>query len=260
MLVFLGHLSPSRQIPILLYHSIDNSGSVTSIAPKEFRAHMQYLKSRNYQAISLQNYVEYLRMGRKPPQKMIVLTFDDGFKNNYTEAFPVLRRYGFIGTIFLPTDYIGGVCSWDKDESIPELPLLSWQEIQEMSDLGIDFGSHTCTHSHLTQLSYDEIKAELLKSKSIIEAKTNKPVTFFCHPYGDTNHQTQRAAQESGYLGAFGGLDFSLANSKDNLYDLERIGTAHFSSLWDFKAGLLGTYDWYIKIKKYLGIEGLRNK
>jgi peptidoglycan/xylan/chitin deacetylase (PgdA/CDA1 family) len=127
--------------------------------------------------------------------------------------------------------------------------MLSWDEIQEMSDYGIDFGSHTCSHPYLTRMSKDELKTELLNSKSIIEARLNKPVRFFCHPYGNTNHQTQKAAEECGYLGAFGGLDFSLANSKDNLFNLKRVGTAHFSSLQDFKAGLLGTYDWYIKLK-----------
>ncbi len=211
---------------------------------------MEYLKYSGYRTISLPKFVEYLHMDAKSPSKTVVLTFDDGFKNNYSEAFPVLQKYGFTATVFLVTNYIDAVCSWDKHKSIPEIPLLSWDEIQEMSDYGIDFGAHSCSHPYLTQISKGELKTELLSSKSITETKLNKPVKFFSHPYGDLNHETKQTAKECGFLGAFGGLDFSLANSKDDLYDLKRVGTKHFSSLHDFRAGLLGTYDWYIKLKR----------
>lgn len=251
ILVLMGKLHQTHGIPVLLYHSLDHNESVISIAPNEFRAHMAFLKDNGYQAISLPKFLDYLYRGIKTPQRKVVLTFDDGFRNNYTEAFPILRDYGFTATIFLVTNHIGSLCSWDKDESIPDLPMLSWEEIRKMSDYGIDFGTHTCSHPYLAQLSEYEIKSELTKSKLTIETRLNKPVEFFCHPYGDTNHKTQRAAEACGYMGAFGGVDFSLANSRDNLYDLKRIGTAHFSSLQDFKAGLLGTYDWYIKLKGF---------
>jgi peptidoglycan/xylan/chitin deacetylase (PgdA/CDA1 family) len=249
MLVLMGRLYRGIGIPVLLYHSIDSSGSVISIEPKEFRAQMECLKYNGYQTISLPKFLEYLRVDGAPPARMVVLTFDDGFRNNYTEAFPILQAHGFTATIFLTTDYINRVCSWEKHDLIPELPLLSWEEIREMSAYGIHFGSHSCTHPYLTRISEEELKTELLNSKSTIEARVNKPVTFFCHPYGDTNRGTQRAAQECGYWGAFGGLDFSLANSKDERYNLKRVGTGHFSSLQDFEAGLLGTYNWYIRLK-----------
>lgn len=249
ILALLGRLSQKRGIPVLLYHSVDPTRSVISITSEEFRAQMAYLNATGYKTISLSDFLGYLCSETIPQEKMVVLTFDDGFKNNYTEAFPILCEYGFTATIFLTTDYISGVCSWEKHDSIPRLPLLSWDEIKEMSDFGIDFGSHTCSHPYLTRMSKDGLKAELLASKSTIEAKLKKPVRFFCHPYGDTNCETQQGAKDCGYLGAFGGLDFSLTNTKGNLYDLTRVGTAHFSTLQDFKAGLLGTYDWYIRLK-----------
>lgn len=253
MLVLKGRFRRKVGIPVLLYHSVDRSQSVISISPSEFGAHMEYLKHSGYHTISSQEFFEYLHRDTKPPaKKTVFLTFDDGFKNNYTEAFPVLQQYGFTATIFLATDHIGGICRWDKDESIPEIPLLSWKEIQEMSDRGIDFGSHGCSHAHLTELSRSAIRIELQKSKSLIEEKLNKPVIFFCHPYGETSRVTRQEAKECGYLGAFGGLDFGLANTKHKMYDLTRLGTAHFSSLEDFKAGLLGTYGYYIRIKQLM--------
>jgi len=251
ILVLIGSFYPKSGIPVLAYHSVDNSGSIISIRPIEFNRQMEYLKYNGYRTISLLEFVEYLQTNdARPVSKTVALTFDDGFKNNYSEAFPVLRKHGFTATIFLATDYIGSISSWDKDKSIPVIPMLSWDEIREMSDYGIDFGAHSCSHRYLTRISKDELKAELLNSKSIIEARLKKPVRFFCHPYGNRDQRTQRVAKECGYLGAFGGLDFSLANSSDDLYDLKRVGTAHFSSIQDFKAGLLGTYDWYIRLKR----------
>ncbi len=258
-LVFWGNLFVRPRIPVLLYHSIDDSGSVTSVAPRTFREHMQYLNRRGYETISLAKYVEYLQTGLKPRKKLVAVTFDDGYKNNHTEAMPILRKYGFTATIFVATDYVGKTSSWARLDSIPELPLLSWSEIKEMNDLGIEFGSHTCGHTRLTQLSEVEMETELVRSKAKLEAKLNKAVTFFCHPYGCSDHRTRRKAKECGYLSAFGSLDFSSSNSRDSLYDLRRVGTAHFSSLWDFKAGLLGTYEWYIRMKRIFEPAGARN-
>ncbi len=259
ILALIGRVSQRRSIPVLLYHSVDSSGSVISITSEEFRAQIEYLNATGYKTISLSNFLEYLCGDIVPREKMVVLTFDDGFKNNYTEAFPVLRKYGFTATIFLATDYIDRVCSWEKHDSIARLPLLSWDEIKEMSDYGIDFESHTCSHPYLSRLSREEMKNELLESKTVIESQLNKQVTFFCHPYGDSSRETQDAVRECGYVGAFGGLDYSLRNTIEDVYNLSRVGTQRFTSLEDFKAGLLGTYDFYI-ILRWLLNKGDKDK
>lgn len=249
ILVIVGNNYSKAAIPVLLYHSVDNSGSVISIKPTEFYEQMKYLKYAGYRTASLTEFVQSLNRDVNSISKTVVITFDDGFKNNYSEAFPILRKYGFTATIFLATNYIGGVCSWDKHKSIPDIPLLSWQEIKQMSDYGIDFGAHSCSHCYLTRLSKDKLKAELLNSKSIIEEKLGKPIRFFSHPYMNFSHKTMQAAKECGFLGTFGGLDFGLNNINNKLYSLTRVGTAHFCSIYDFRAGLLGSYDYYIKLK-----------
>lgn len=263
ILVLIGRLARRRGIPVLLYHSVDSTGSVISITPEEFRTQMAYLKATGYKAISLTDLLGYLRSGTVPRGKKVVITFDDGFKNNYTEAFPILREYGFTATIFLATDYIDRVCSWDKHESIPKLPLLSWDEIRAMSDYGIDFESHTCSHPYLSRLSREKMTNELSESKTVIETQINKQVTFFCHPYGDSSRETQEAARKCGYVGAFGGLDYSLRNTKEDVYNLSRVGTARFTSIEDFEAGLLGTYDFYITLRWLITMllnKGLKDK
>jgi peptidoglycan/xylan/chitin deacetylase (PgdA/CDA1 family) len=122
-----------------------------------------------------------------------------------------------------------------------------------MNDNGFDFGSHSCNHPYLTRMTENEILTEVLKSKYIIEDRINKSVKFFCYPYGDSDKRTQQIVKSCGYLGAFGGVDFSLGSKKKNLYDLKRMGTSHFSSIQDFQAGLLGTYQWYIKVRNLAG-------
>lgn len=253
ILLFIGKLKSSKKIPILLYHSVDNSGSVISTSKEKFNRQMEYLYERGYQTISLAEYLKNISSpnGIASTQK-VVLTFDDGFQNNYTEAFPILRKYGFSATIFLTTNYINGYCTWDKHPSIPDLPLMAWEEVKEMSAEGIDFESHTCSHPKLPALSDNEMKNELTHSKECIENILNKTVRFLCHPYGATNIKTQEAARSCGYAGAFGGLDFSLANSINRIYDLTRVGTNHFKTLQDFKAGLTGTYHWYVKLRRIL--------
>lgn len=259
LLIIWGRLCFKRRIPILLYHSVDDSGSVISISPEDFKAHLRYLRREGYETISLNDYLEYLLTDRKPSKKMVVITFDDGFKNNYTEAFPVLKKYRFAATIFISTDHIGKTCSWERDESIPALPMLTWDEIEEMSDYGINFESHACGHRYLSKLSESEARNELMRSKSTIEKRTGRQVDFFCHPYGDWSEQTKLLAKECGYKGAFTRPGFSSVSSKEDLYDLRRIGTAQFSCLEDFKAGLLGTYDWYVNVKEFLEVRRFRD-
>jgi peptidoglycan/xylan/chitin deacetylase (PgdA/CDA1 family) len=220
---------------------------------------MRYLKCSGYETISLNEYVDYLMGGSESPEKRVVITFDDGFRNNYTEAFPILKKYGFIATIFISTDHVGNKSSWERDASIPELPMLTWDEIKEMGGYGINFESHACGHCYLSKLSRDEARYELIKSKTTIESKTGRKVEFFCHPYGDWSADTKRLAKECGYVAAFTRPGFSSVSSKEDLYDLKRIGTAQFSCLEDFKAGLLGTYDWYVKLKEHLGIRRFRD-
>jgi len=254
-LVLIGHLRCKPRVPVLLYHSVDTSGSVISISPRTFYSQMAHLQGRGYRTLSLHEYVRLLTAEGPAPERAVVITFDDGFKNNYTEAFPILKAFGFSCTIFLATDFVGKICAWERHSSIGDLPMLSWGEIREMQRLGIEFGSHGCSHAHLTHLSESGIKRELIESKSVLERELDKPIRFFCHPYGDVSELTQQLVRDAGYAGAFGSLEFSSRNGKADLYNLKRVGTARFSNLDDFRAGLLGAYDGYVRLKERLSLE-----
>ena len=116
--------------------------------------------------------------------RYVVLTFDDGYRDFYTYAFPVLQQYGYTGTVFLPTGYIDG-----KRPGLRGKEHLSWDEVGELVAHGITFGSHTVNHSQLNKLSWKEIEFELKASKEGIETHINKLVkkpptsNVFCYPY-----------------------------------------------------------------------------
>lgn len=176
---------PKGSLSILMYHSIDETSSVISTAPSIFRRQMEHLWRHGFLVLTLSQVVDHLRRGESFPEKSITLTFDDGFANTYTTAFPLLQQYGFSATIFPVTGYVGRLNDWPGQPSgIPPLPLLSWAEMQEMSRYGIQFGSHAVAHPLLPEIPLREAEQEIWGSKAEIEDHLQKPVEFFAYPYG----------------------------------------------------------------------------
>ena len=216
------------KIPILFYHKINYPHPEAKIrelyvTPENFQRQMRYLKWRGYKPITLCKLVNGLNLKEQLPSKPIVLTFDDGYEDNYTYAFPVLKKLGFTATVFLITRDIGSSSGWSDSEETVKEPLLSWDKIKEMSDYGIDFQSHTHTHPSLIKLDKKRIKEEILTSKEIIEQKLKKKVDFLCYPYGHFNSQIKQILKEAGYKGAVT-TKRGIVKEPDDLYSLKRIG------------------------------------
>jgi peptidoglycan/xylan/chitin deacetylase (PgdA/CDA1 family) len=249
MLLFycIGIILPKRRIPIIVYHSVDESGSCISMRASEFKKQMEFIKDKGYKTLTASELVDILRKKGSMPKKAVVLTFDDGFENNYNVVFPILKSLALTATIFLTTDYIGKKCTWDKKNDIPDLPLLSWEMISEMSKFGIDFQSHTATHSNLPLLSEDRIRDELRRSRLIIENKLLKKCDILCYPYAEFDIRVIRILQEEGYVAAFAGHP-----DREDIYSIRRVGSAQFSSMLAFKTALKGTFSLYYSLKKIL--------
>lgn len=216
------------RIPILTYHSIDNSGSVISTSPAKFRRHMELLKEAGFRTVSLKEIINHIRNGKSFPGKSFAITFDDGFKNVYHEAFPVLKEYGFTATIFLVAGKCGGKNQWDNHSgNIPILDVLSWDEIVEMSDNGIDFGAHTMSHPELSVLSIEQAAKEIVDSKSIIQEHLKRAVLFFTYPYGLQTEGVKGIVKKE-FAGAC--LDkMGYTTLKSDTYSLHRIEMYYFS-------------------------------
>jgi len=179
-------LAESRPI-ILTYHSISSGPPPLSVSPQLFGEQIEWLKN-NAQVVPLRVLVDTLAGGFPLPPRTIALTFDDGYADFYHSAAPVLRQAEFSATVFLPTAFCGRSSAWaGQANGMGRQPILDWQQVLELAEQGITFGSHTVTHAELPQLSEAAVEHEIAASNADIEAHIGVPVRFFSYPYGCYN-------------------------------------------------------------------------
>lgn len=185
-------------ILILTYHDFTiEEGSSYDMNIVEFEKQMDYLAAHNYSVISLSELLKELKGGQLPP-KPVVITIDDGFKSNYTLAYPVLKKYNFPATLFIYTNFI------EKNNGS-----LTWEEIREMTKNNIEIGSHTLSHCNLLKYKKNEnyetylarIRREIFLSKEILESKIGSKVKFFAYPYGVYSPIIKNLVIQAGYEG-----------------------------------------------------------
>lgn len=233
------HCYRTRNIPILMYHRIAADGPLDlapyRVTPEMFARQMQFLHRHGYQTVSIdeasasyQSSEEDARSGR-----LIALTFDDGYRDFLEEAWPILRRYGFSATVYLPTDFIGGKSDWDSSYG-PPAELLSWDQVNQLSEEGVTFGAHGTSHRRLSLVDKMQWFEELNGSGDIIRSRTGQAVTSFCYPYGDENPDIRRAVADAGYENA---VAASRTDGTDK-FALPRIDISGSFSLEQFIAAL----------------------
>lgn len=192
---FIGFVRHKYVVPIIMYHSInpDNQGgkSLLVVTPENFRRQMRFLKEHRYNVISLEEAVRFIKNKKRPSGRTIAITFDDGFKDNYTYAFPILKEYNFPATIFIVVNEVG----------VPPESRLSWDEIRAMQESGlVTFGSHTVTHPNLEGVtSAETLENEIQGSKKILEEKLGRGVTSFSYPGGKFTKAAKQAVIDAGY-------------------------------------------------------------
>ena len=217
----------NKKIPILMYHSISYEKENILRVPKEnFRNQMKYLKDNNYTTLTLDELYSYMKTGKDLPNKPIVITFDDGYKDNYTNAYPILKEFNLKATIFVITNTI----DHEKD-------YLTSTEIKLMDSNNIRIESHTSSHEHLDQISYVDNVNTMKTSKIKLEKILNKKIDYIAYPYGGYTSNTIKAAKQSGYKLAFS-TEFGLIDKNDNIYSLGRIFVNSNFSLEEFKVKL----------------------
>jgi len=261
VLAVAGRIFPSDGVRILTYHSVDRSGSPISVSPERFEAQMTCLADEGYRVVSLREMLAEWSEGQGPVpgDRRVVLTFDDGYRNNYTAAFPILRRMGFTATVFLAVGYIGGDNGWERDPRIRGMRLLSWEEIREMAQGGMEFGAHTVGHVDLAAVSETEAEREIRESRERIEEGLWKSADLFCYPYGRFTPGIQEQVRRAGFSGACS-IRYGIGNRPEDRYALRRVGTSRFHSMQDFRAGIRGTYGWYVSLRDYVRFPGMVNQ
>jgi peptidoglycan/xylan/chitin deacetylase (PgdA/CDA1 family) len=236
-----------------MYHSISERKESgihpyyqTTTSPSAFEEQIRLLRQSGFYSVPLKEIGQCFRnpAGTGHP---IGITFDDGYKDFYTQAFPVLRKYGFGATVFLPTAYMGRQFL-GKD-------CLSWTEVRELVRNGIEFGSHTVTHPILHGLGSRDLRAELHVSKQEIEDRTGIEVSLFSYPYAFPQedrsfiHRLSRILEEIGYRWGVT-TRIGRADREQNPYFLKRIPVNDRDDLELMGAKLAGAYDWVFVIQQ----------
>ncbi len=214
------------KIPVLAYHKIDEPtadiklrGAFTS--PKNFARQMLYLKKRGFVFYTASELIDFYRQNAAFPPKAVAVTFDDGWKDNYTHAFPILRDLEIKATIFLVPTCIGATSAKVVADGEAAREHLSAADILQMSEYGIEFGSHTQNHKLLHQISTPEIEFEVSESKREIENLLQKSCRVLAYPAGFFTGAARKAVENAGYIAAFSTVYGE--NDEINLYALNRI-------------------------------------
>jgi len=212
-------------IPVLNYHIISNRKiNALAITPQEFEEQMAYLHNNGYSTISPDQLLDYIQYGESLPENPILITFDDGYRDAYLEAYPILKKYNFTATIFLITDYVGNNNRY-----------LSWEQVKEMHDNGFTFGSHTLSHISLADITNEYAEYQLTKSREAIEWRLKEPVKYFAYPGGFYNQTTTQLLKQAGYRGAFT-VNFGRDKANSDIFALSRIpifqSANTFRSFW----------------------------
>jgi peptidoglycan/xylan/chitin deacetylase (PgdA/CDA1 family) len=222
-----------KGLTILTYHGISNDiNPDETITPVEFEKQMQYIKE-NYKVISLEDAVEYIQTDIEKIAGSIAITFDDGYSDNYHNAYPLLKKHRFPATIFLVSNFIN-----DKEGKY-----LSQSQIHEMVDNNISFGSHTISHRILRGLRNEEIIREIRDSKNLLESQLSQRIISFAYPVGtraDFDDAIVKIVKVHKYTCACSNV-YGMNDENSDTFALKRIGIETTDSFFIFKQKLNGT-------------------
>lgn len=215
-----------RRVPILTYHSLDESGSPISLDPEAFRAQIGDLRRRGFRGVALREVLDAWQAGREAPARAVALTFDDGFRSVADVAVPVLKEAGFGATFFAVAGR--ALCNaWPGQASgIPLLPLLSATELRRLADEGFEIGGHGVTHTRLDRLRAAEAERELADCKRMLEDAIAGQVTVFAYPYGRSSAALR--SQAAAHYRAACTDELRVATASDDRYALGRVDMYYF--------------------------------
>lgn len=224
-------------IPILMYHQIGQPAARgapyrgLTVHPASFRRQMRWLRRLGYRGLSMRELMPYVRGERQG--RVVGITFDDGYRNVYRNALPVLRENGFSATNYFVAQQLDGGNVWDYEKGIAHSDLMSEEEMRDWARQGMEAGSHTLSHPRLPDLSESEARAEIKGSREQLERLLGEPVTAFCYPYGHETPALRDLVREAGYTNATttaGGL----ARPDDDPFGLPRVVVARSTHLLRF--------------------------
>lgn len=199
---------PTLTPPVIQYHKVDIPGPGSLVRggftpPRRFARQMAFLKKSGFVFYTVSALMEHFIEHDRFPERGIAVTLDDGWLDNYTNAFPVLQTLGIVATVFIVPSCLGEWSTKAVAEGETARAHLSHEQVKEMSDAGIEFGSHSLSHRLLHQLAEKEVVLEVEEAKRQIEELTGKACKTFAYPAGYYNQQAQQIIADAGHIAAF---------------------------------------------------------
>ncbi|MBE2256755.1 MAG: polysaccharide deacetylase family protein [Ignavibacteria bacterium] len=231
----------SKGLPVLLYHKISQSeNNELTVTNSEFENQIKYLKENSYNPITLTELIDNIYSDIPLPENPVLITFDDGYKNNIEFALPVLKKYNFKASIFLPVSFIGKTNLWDDGNE----KLLNIEEIKNLHNDTFEFGLHSFSHKNFKNIPADEIKQDISECVSTLKNSGIKFTPAFAYPYGGrpknklTYNEMLNAFQDNEIK-----ISFRIGNRVNKLpisnkFEIKRISISGYDNLVNFKTKL----------------------
>lgn len=238
-------------LPILMYHSVsqrDESGKHPyhriNVSPAVLAQQMKWLRENQYRTVSLPEAVAHIQEPGVGREKLVVLTFDDGYSDFYTSAYPILEQYGFSATVFLPTAFVGRTTRQFNDRGC-----LTWREIGDLRGRGMLFGSHTVNHPDLRALPRDRVEEELRRSRDVLQDRLGVSIDSFSYPYAFPEDDADFVCFLRETLDACGykyGVTtvLGMVRRGDDPFFLKRLPVNSEDDIVLLRAKMAGAYDW----------------
>jgi len=240
-----------------MYHALADQRSVVAVPQALFAWQMRWLHEHSIRCVSVGTIVQSLLDHEPLPERCVGITFDDGFESVYSQAFPILKRYGFSATVFLVTDYCGGQNDWPAQPvSIHRMPLLTWTQVREMDKYGIEFGAHTSSHPRLDRIAAENLAHELIQPKAQIEEQVGHSIEMFAYPYGRYDERVKAMVGKT-YAGAWTAQPGMVTSSSDPL-ELARIDFGYLAPGWVFQQLTHPLFRHYVGLRRALRVAASR--
>ncbi|HBE25681.1 MAG TPA: polysaccharide deacetylase [Ktedonobacter sp.] len=223
-----------------MYHSISQHATPKfkpfAVSPVLFAEQMAYLHRHAFTPITVTQLAQALsQVGTSLPEHPVVITFDDGFADFFTDALPVLMRYNFTATLYVTTGFINGTSGWLQHEGEASRPMLTWHQLAEICAQGIECGTHSHSHPQLDTLPLSVATHEIVQSKKLIEEHLGVAVTSFAYPFGYYTAVLQKQVQAAGFTSACA-VKFAMSSPSTDLFALARLMIEADTNIDDFAA------------------------
>jgi len=239
----------SRVIRVLLYHRIVDNKELSKknwlcVDTRRFRQQLEMLDRWGFTPITFNDYSMFCQGELDLPAKPVIITFDDGYLDTYTNAFPILQEFGMRAVVFVIGDSMLKTNYWDRDKGLSESPLMEREHILEMHEAGFEIGSHSMSHQRLIELSQEKAWEEISRSRIVLEILLNDRVRSFSYPYGQLNGTTKRMVNSAGF--EYGcGVSSGPAPFGEDLYEIRRTTIFNTTGIIRFALCMLTPYQYY---------------